>query len=261
MLVSKQYMIYKLCAFLILSFTACIGAEASKTVRVLAWSERTEPKDVYPQGINGQLAAFLGADGDVKVTVANLADPEQGLSEEMLKQTDVLIWFGHKNHALVTDENVERIMKHVRDRGMGFLPLHSAHYAKPFQRIMKTIAFDRGKPLEGTPGKWGKVANSGASETIHIAAPGHPIAKGVKDFEIPKTEVYWNPFLVPTPDVNILEGRYTNDMQDGNDGLLWKFGKGKIFYFRPGHETYPIYFQPEVQLILKNAVRFLALAE
>ena len=245
----------------IFSLAAGVGAEGSKTVRVLAWSERTEPKDVYPQGINGQFAAFLGAEGDVKVTVANLSDPDQGLTEDVLAMTDVLIWFGHKQHALVTDENVERIMKHIRERGMGFLPIHSAHYAKPFQRIMKTIAFDRGKPLEGTPGKWAKVANSGARETIHIAAPGHPITKGVKDFEIPKTEVYWNPFIVPAPDLKILEGRYANDMQDGSDGLLWKFGKGKVFYFRPGHETYPIYFQPEVQQILKNAVRFLALAE
>ena len=252
---SKLYIVF------FLSALAGLSAEGSRTVRVLAWSERTEPKDVYPQGINGQFASFLGAEGDVKVTVANLADPEQGLTEEALSKTDVLIWFGHKKHALVTDENVERIMKHIRERGMGFLPIHSAHYAKPFQRIMKTIAFDRGKPLEGTPGKWAKVANSGATETIHVAAPEHPIAKGVKDFEIAKTEVYWNPFIIPTPDVKILEGRYANDMQDGNDGLLWKFGKGKVFYFRPGHETYPIYFQPEVQRILKNAVRYLALAE
>lgn len=249
-----------LVAFIISAVAGC-SAEGPKTIRVLAWSERTEPKDVYPQGINGQFAAFLGADGDVRVTVANLADPEQGLTEDALAKTDVLIWFGHQKHALVTDENVERVMKHIRERGMGFLPIHSAHYAKPFQRIMKTIAFDRGKPLEGTPGKWTKVANSGATETIHVAAPGHPIAKGVKDFEIPKTEVYWNPFIIPTPDVKILEGRYANDMQDGSDGLLWKFGKGKVFYFRPGHETYPIYFQPEVQQVLKNAVRYLALAE
>ena len=59
----------------------------------------------------------------------------------------------------------------------------------------------------------------------------------------------------------ILEGRYKDDLQDGSDGLLWNFGKGKVFYFRPGHETYPIYFQSEVQQILKNAIGFLALAK
>lgn len=241
--------------------TLALSAEGPKSVRVLAWSERSEPKEVYPNGINGQFAAFLSNEPDMQVTVANLQDAEQGLSEAVLLKTDVLIWFGHKNHALVTDESVERVMKHVRERGMGFLPIHSAHYAKPFQRIMKTIAFDRGQPLLTTPGKWAKVQNSGASETIHVAAPGHPIAKGVTDFVIPKTEVYWNPFIVPTPDVKILEGRYANDMQDGSDGLLWQFGKGQVFYFRPGHETYPIYFQAEVQQILKNAIRFLALAK
>ena len=246
---------------LLLSLGSGFCAEGSKPVRVLAWSERTEPKDVYPNGINGQFAAFLGGGSEVTVTVANLDDPDQGLSEEALAKTDVLIWFGHKNHALVTDENVERIMRHIRDRGMGFMPIHSAHYAKPFQRIMKTIAFDRGKPLEGTPGKWAKVQNSGASETIHVVAPNHPITKGVKDFVVPKTEVYWNPFIVPAPDAKILEGRYENDMQDGSDGLLWNFGKGKVFYFRPGHETYPIYFQPEVQQVLKNAVRYLAMSK
>ncbi len=246
---------------LLIFAVAGIAADGPKLIRVLAWSERSEPKDVYPAGINGQFSAFLSTESGIQVTVANLQDPEQGLSEQALANTDVLIWFGHKHHALVTDENVERIMKHVRQRGMGFLPIHSAHYAKPFQRIMKTIAFERGQPLEGTPGKWSKVSNSGAPETIHIKMPDHPIAKGVKDFVIPQTEVYWNPFIVPSPDAKILEGQYKDDLQDGSDGLLWNFGKGKVFYFRPGHETYPIYFQSEVQQVLKNAIRFLALAK
>ena len=164
----------------LLIFTvAGIAADGTKPIRVLAWSERSEPKDVYPAGINGQFLAFLSTESGIHVTVANLQDPEQGLSEQTLANTDVLIWFGHKNHALVTDENVERIMKNVRLRGMGFLPIHSAHYAKPFQRIMKTIAFERGLPLEGTPGKWDRVKNSGTAETIHIKMPDHPDRKSV----------------------------------------------------------------------------------
>ena len=254
-------MSYKVFFALMLTGLSCIAAEGSKIIRVLAWSERTEPVDIYPKGINGQIAAFLGTEVDLQVTVANLSDPEQGLSEAALAKTDVLLWFGHKQHGLVTDENVERVINHIHDRGMGFLPLHSAHYSKPFQRILKTIAFDRGKPLEGTPGKWAKTANNGAKETIHVLLPGHPIAKGVQDFVIPHTEVYWNPFIAPEPDKKILEGRYEKDLQDSNDGLLWAFGKGQMFYFRPGHETYPIFFQPEVQQVIRNAIRFLALRE
>ena len=101
----------------------------------------------------------------------------------------------------MTPENIDRVVRHVRERGMGYLPLHSAHYAKPFQKIMALIAEERGQPLTGTPGKWGKVRNEGRPELIHILEPKHPIAKVVRDFTIPKTETYWNPFNVPKPDV------------------------------------------------------------
>lgn len=239
-------------------FLAAWPVLSAQKIRVLVWSERTEPAEVYPQGINGALAEMLNKEKDIEARVANLSDPGQGLSEEALLQTDVLIWFGHRKHKEVTEENVARVVRHVKERGMGYLPLHSAHYARPFQEIMKQIAEQRGKPLTDTPGKWGRVRNEGRPELIHILRPEHPIVKGLRDFVIPKTETYWNPFHVPEPDVKILEGRYENDQQDGNDGLLWNFGRGKIFYFRPGHETYPIFFQPEVQQIIRNAVRFLA---
>jgi trehalose utilization protein len=231
---------------------------AKDKTRVLIWSERTEPAEVYPQGINGQFVSFLASEKDIEAKAANLTDPNQGITDDVLTKTDVLIWFGHRKHAEVSPEVNEMIAKHVRDRGMGYLPIHSSHYAKAFQAILADIATKRGKPLSDTPGKWAKVRNEGRPEMIHVLAPRHPIAKGVKDFTIPKTETYWNPFMAPEPDVKILEGRYEGDMQDGNDGLLYSYGKGKVFYFRPGHETYPIYFQTEVQQVLKNAIRFLA---
>lgn len=236
---------------------ACLSAQAKDKIRVLAWSERSEPADVYPEGINGQFANFLKSEKDIVVKIANITDPEQGLSEEALAATDVVIWFGHKMHARVTDENVDRVLSHIRTRGMGFMPIHSAHYSKPFQKVMMRIAEEKGVHLTDTPGKWAKVRNEGASELVQVVAPEHPIAKGVKDFTIPKTETYWNPFMVPPPDKKILAGRSDNGMEDGSDGLLWRYGKGQVFYFRPGHETYPIYFQPEVQQVLKNAIRFL----
>jgi trehalose utilization protein len=235
----------------------CVFAQAQDKIRVLAWSERSEPADVYPRGINGQFAEFLKSEKDIVVKTANITDPEQGLSEEALAAADVVIWFGHKMHARVTDENVDRVLRHIRTRGMGFMPIHSSHYSKPFQKLMVRIAEEKGVHLDDTPGKWAKVRNEGAAETIQVIAPRHPIAHGITEFTIPKTETYWNPFVVPPPDTKIFAGRSDNGMQDGSDGLLWRYGKGQVFYFRPGHETYPIYFQPEVQRVLKNAVRFL----
>jgi trehalose utilization protein len=229
-----------------------------KAIRVLVWSERSEPAEIYPKGINGAIASTLGLEKGISATAANLADDGQGLTEQALKSTDVLVAFGHKHHKVVSDENVDRIVRRVEQDGMGYIPIHSSYYARAFQNIMAAIAERRGSPLEGTPGSWSKVRNEGAAELIHVLAPRHAIAKGVKDFSIPKTETYLNPFHVPHPDLKILEGKYEGGQQDGSDGLLWGFGKGKVFYFRPGHETYPIYFQAEVQQILKNAVRFLA---
>jgi trehalose utilization protein len=231
---------------------------AKKPVQVLVWSERSEPREIYPDGINGVLVEMLNKEKDIRATAANLQDAGQGLSEEALAVSDVLIAFGHRHHKVVSDDNVERIVRHVEQHGLGYIPIHSSHYARAFQKIMATIAERRGQPLDGTPGKWGKVRNEGKPELIHILEPKHPIAKGVRDFTVPKTESYLNPFLAPAPDVKILEGRYEGGQQDGNEGLLWNFGKGKVFYFQQGHETYPIYFQPEIQQILKNAVRFLA---
>jgi trehalose utilization protein len=211
---------------------------------------------VYPNGINGALVEMLAKDNDVVAKYANLYDPEQGLSEDALAKTDVLIWFGHEKHAEVTQEHVDRVVKRVQ-AGMGFVALHSAHYSHPFQQMMRAIAEARKAPLQGTPGSWAKVTDSGLAEHIHILQPKHPITHGVKDFTIPRTETYFNPFNVPAPDVKILEGKYDGGQQDGNDGLLWTLGSGKIFYFRPGHETYPVYYQREVRRVLQNAVHFL----
>jgi trehalose utilization protein len=246
------------------SFLAALAAAgawplpAKGPIRVMAWSERSEPAEIYPDGINGALLQMLSHEKGIVATAANLADPDQGLAEDALRNTDVLIAFGHRRHKVLSDENVDRIVRRVEQDGMGYLPIHSSHYARAFQKIMATIAERRGSPLDGTPGRWGKVRNDGQAELIHVMEPKHPIAKGVKDFTIPKTESYLNPFTVPAPDVKILEGRYEGGPQDGSDGMLWNFGKGKVFYFRPGHETYPVYFQAEVQQVLKNAVRFLA---
>ena len=230
----------------------------AKPLEVLAWSERSEPVEVYPNGINGAVWDAFKAEKNVHVRVANMLDPEQGLSEAALANVDVLVWFGHRNHADVSVAAVERVVRHVVERGMGFLPLHSAHYSSPFVELMKRRAGQAGVKVEGRVGSWGRVRNQGAPETIQVLLPGHPIAKDVVEFVIPATEMYENPFRVPPPDEKVLAGLWDGGEQAGSDGLVWRVGAGKVFYFRPGHETHPIYFQPEVQQILRNAIFWLA---
>jgi trehalose utilization protein len=180
------------------------------------------------------------------------------LSEETLAETDVVVWFGHRSHGAVSDEAVERVVRHVTERGMGFLPLQSAHVARPFQELMRLKAAELGVQLEGRIGNWGAVRNEGKPEQIRVLEPQHPIARGVAPFTIPETEMYVNPLNAPPADQKVLEGSWEGGEQNGSDGLIWLVGRGKVFYFRPGHETRPIYYQPEVQQILRNAIPWLA---
>src|SRR6266568_8491862 len=159
------------------SSLAAAGApplSAKRRIRVMVWSERTEPAEIYPEGINGALFEMFGREKAFVATAANLADPGQGLTEEALRNTDVLISFGHRHHKVVTDENVARIVRCVEQDGMGYLPIHSSHYARAFQKIMMKIAERRGSPLRGTPGSWGKVRNEGQAALIHVVDPKHP---------------------------------------------------------------------------------------
>jgi len=214
--------------------------------RILAWSELTEPKYAYPKGINGALAEYLDIYDDIQVTTACLDDPEQGVSENALKETDVLIWFGHMRHGDVKAQTVDRIVRHVKERGMGFLGLHSTHFALPYKALM------------GTSCAWRTYVEDGGAGHIKVVSPSHPIAEGIKDFIIPHEEWYGEPFEVPEPEAVIFKGSYVDGKEIARDGLVWTVGKGKVFYFRPGHETYPIYYMAEVRKIILNGVRWLA---
>jgi len=218
---------------------------AARPVRVLVWSEGTAPKNVYPHDINGAIAEYLNTCEGSIAKAASLKDPDQGLSDTVLSQTDVLIWWGHVLHGEVTDEAVDRIVRHVKERGMGFIALHSSHWSKPFTRLM------------GTSGNWRAFREDGKPEYIHVAAPGHPIAEGISDFAIPQTEMYADPFEVPEPEALIFTSRWDAG-ETARSGLTWKVGKGRVFYFRPGHETYPIFFNETVRKILRNAVLWAA---
>jgi trehalose utilization protein len=215
-----------------------------KPIYVLAWSERTEPKEHYPEGHNGVIAAFLNKDPNIRAEAVSLNDPEQGLPPEKLQRCDVLIWWGHVRHGEVRDDIVDRIVKRVKDEGMGFIALHSSHYAKPFQRLINS------------PGHLGGVGH-GREEHIWVVAPNHPISKGITHFTLPDEEYYAEPFQVAEPETVV----FISTFGSGHwfrSGLTWSVGKGRVFYFRPGHETFPTMKDERVLKIIRNAVYWCA---
>jgi trehalose utilization protein len=221
--------------------------EITMTIRALVWGEniheRTNPlvAKVYPDGMHKVIAQALSDDG-IAAETATLQEPDHGLTEERLAGTDVLVWWGHKAHGGVDDTVVERVQQRVWE-GMGLIVLHSGHYSKIFKRLM------------GTPCslRW---REAGERERVWVINRNHPIAQGLGPyFELPSTEMYGEPFGVPEP----LETVFISWYQGGEvfrSGLTYQRGGGRIFYFSPGHETYPIYFDHSVRLVLRNAVRW-----
>jgi trehalose utilization protein len=231
-------------------------AAADRKRKVVVWSEGSAnvdegSKKVYPQDINTAIAEGLKpleAKG-WEIVKASLNDPDQGISDELLNGTDVLIWWGHKRHGEVKNELVNRLDQRVREGKMGFIATHSSHFAKPYKKLM------------GTACSWGEYVVDGTSVEIIVKDPDHPICKGVKSFKLPKIERYGEPFAVPATESLPLDGLYTKP--DGTTaparmGLCWTVGKGKVFYFTPGHETYDDYYRPEVRQIFVNAVQWAA---
>uniref|UniRef100_A0A7C1JWR1 Trehalose utilization protein ThuA n=1 Tax=Caldilinea aerophila TaxID=133453 RepID=A0A7C1JWR1_9CHLR len=216
-------------------------------VRVTVWNEYRHEKQnpqiaaIYPQGIHGAIAGYLRGHGCI-VTTATLDEPEHGLTEHVLDHTDVLIWWGHMAHDEVKDEIVERVHDHVL-RGMGLIVLHSGHFSKIFKRLMGTTCNL----------KW---READERERLWVVAPGHPIAEGIGEyFEIPHEEMYGEFFDIPEPETLV----FVSWFQGGEvfrSGCCYRRGQGRIFYFRPGHETYPTYHQPEVLRVIGNAVRW-----
>jgi trehalose utilization protein len=217
-------------------------------VAVTIWNEfrhEQESEDaaaVYPDGIHATIANAL--DGDHEVRTATLDEPEHGLTEEVLEATDVLLWWGHIAHDEVADEIVDRVQERVLE-GMGLLVLHSGHFSKVFKRLMGTTCNLLWR-------------EDGATERLWVVDPGHPIADGIDEsIELSKTEMYGEPFDVPEPDRLV----FTSWFEGGEvfrSGCCYRRGKGRIFYFRPGHETYPIYENEAVRQVLRNAVDWAA---
>ena len=238
-------------AMLVAGMAVCGWAEPKKTVVV--WSEGTAPKNVYPNDINGAIAEGLRASGEMKeweVVVANLSDPEQGLPEALLAKADVLVWWGHKKHGEVKDELVNKIERRVKEEGMGFIALHSAHFAKPNKRLM------------GTPCSFAAYKGDNKETVVKVAMADHPIAKGVKaEFSVANDERYSDPYAVPPTDQVPFVGVQVHKdgvREDAKMGFCWNVGKARFFYFQLGHETNPIYFDTEIRKIMANAVLWAA---
>lgn len=217
--------------------------------RVTIWNEfRHEKKNpkvkaIYPDGIHHAIAAFM-REGGFEVRTATLDESEHGLGGDVLETTDVLFWWGHMAHGEVSDAVVDRVHARVLE-GMGLVVLHSGHFAKIFKRLMGTSCDLSWRDL-------------GERERVWVVAPQHPIAEGLgNSFVVPEAEMYGEPFDIPAPDELV----FVSWFQGGEvfrSGACFNRGQGKVFYFRPGHETFPIYYQREVQQVLKNAARWAA---
>ena len=219
-------------------------------IRVTVWNEFYHEKTkeavaaIYPGGIHKAIADFLSSEKDILVRTATLLEPEHGLTEDVLGNTDVLIWWGHAKHEQVADEVAERVVKRVLG-GMGLIVLHSGHMSKVFRRLMGTSCSLRWHELE-------------EKERVWAIQPQHPIARGLPPyFDIPHEEMYGERFDIPVPDELV----FISWFQTGEvfrSGCCFTRGYGRIFYFQPGHETFPIYYQPQVKQAITNAVRWAA---
>ena len=224
---------------------------ADTPIRVLVWGENlheTSGDPVvlghYPDGMHTVIADALRRHlGDqAVVATATLQDPEHGLTDEVLAETDVLLWWGHMGHDQVTDEVVERVHARVHS-GMGILVLHSGHYSKIFKRLMGTTCSL----------KW---RNDGERELVWTVAPSHPIAEGVpQPIVIPQQEMYGEYFDIPTPEATVFISSFAGG-EVFRSGVTYTRGLGRVFYFSPGDQEFPVYHHPDVQRVLANGVRW-----
>ena len=222
-----------------------------RTIRVTVWNEfRHERKSghksgqIYPKGMHAAIAEHLNSQPDIEARTACLDEPDHGLGDEVLAATDVMTWWGHMAHDEVADQIVDKVHRRVLE-GMGIIVLHSGHFSKIFRKLMGTTC----------QLKW---REAGEREVLWVTRPGHPILEGIDDhFILPHTEMYGEHFDIPEPDETILISSFEGG-EVFRSGVTFRRGAGKVFYFRPGHETYPIFKDPTVLRVITNAVRWAA---
>lgn len=218
-------------------------------LNVTIWNEfvhekiHDEVKAVYPEGLHMALAEGLKSP-EFHIRTATLDEPEHGLTDEVLNSTDVLLWWGHMAHDRVEDAIVGKVVKRVLD-GMGLIVLHSGHFSKPFKALLGTSC----------DLKW---REAGEQEILWSVNPSHPIASGVNSqIILEHEEMYGEFFDIPTPDELIFVSNFAGG-EVFRSGCTFKRGQGNIFYFRPGHETYPTYYNPEILKVISNGIHWAA---
>ncbi len=220
-------------------------------IRVTVWSEFRHEKDtthessrVYPDGMHTVIAKALNAQPGIIARTATLDEPEHGLTDQVLAETDVMTWWGHMAHGDVDDAIVEKVVRRVWE-GMGIVFLHSAHFSKPFKRLMGTSCDLKWREADEKARMW-------------VVEPGHPIAEGLGNcFELEKEEMYGEHFDIPKPDALVFITWFEGG-EVFRSGCCWVRQKGRIFYFQPGHETYPTYYDPTIIKVIANGIRWTA---
>ncbi|MBQ7922504.1 MAG: ThuA domain-containing protein [Clostridia bacterium] len=223
-------------------------------MRITVWNENgherfeEEIRALYPEGMHGCIANFYREAGH-EVTTATLDMPEIGLPDELLDQTDVLVWWSHGMINEVPDEKVKKICDRVINDGMGLIVLHSGHASKIFRKLMGA----RSGHL-----KW-RVAyppEIDDKEIVWVVDQSHPIAQGIDEkFILEREEMYGEPTLIPAPDELVFLSWFSGG-EVFRSGCTYKRGRGKIFYFRPGHESCPTFYDKNVQRVLLNAAEW-----
>lgn len=222
----------------------------TQDIRVTVWYEGVHETQneavaaIYPDGMGVPIAHYLAEQsGIAHAEAVKLRDPDQGLPDERLNATDVLLWWGHTAHDEVDDALVERVYDRVINHGMGLIALHSGHYSKIFKKLM------------GTPCdlKW---RDAGERERLWLVDPAHPIAEGLPEcITLEQTEMYGEHFNIPAPDELVFISWFEGG-EVFRSGCCWHRGRGKVFYFRPGHETFPIYHNETILRVIYNGVRW-----
>lgn len=273
------------------------------TIHVLVWDEQQpEQKQAYGDKFLGEtIAAHLSTLPGLTVTSVALSSDEQGLDEQTLDRTDVLIMWAHKRSRDLDDARVERVVSRVQAGRLGLVALHSAHWTKPFVRLMQERAksdalgqipaaeratahwtyldtnplYQGVKPdtplspaLEKTDDGWRLTLPrcvfpawraDGAPSHMTTLLPSHPLARTLPaTWDVPQTEMYGGTFHVPKPDAVVFSESWDKGETFAYSGATWTVGKGTVVYFRPGHETFPVYTLPQPLQVVENAVRWIA---
>ena len=214
-------------------------------VRVRIWCEGTAPKAIYPNDVDGALADGLRDRKEMSLSLARLGDADSGLSDAALDATDALIWWGRLKHDDLPEARAKAIVERVKAGRLGFVALHGSYASKPFRSLLGPSCAPKAWREDGRP------------EKVQVKSPDHPIARGIAEFTIPKTAMFSEPFSVPEPESVVFLSSWEGG-ETFRSGLTWTVGKGRVAYFRPGHDGFPVLFHPTVRQVIANAALWVA---